>query len=501
MADKIYLHRSIPLLFGVPSARASNWAVVISILVMAAISFAYILVDMVASFPFFHFTTALLLIHGATALMTTGANLLYIFRYMLVWILIFATASVFAIYGGEVLVHWFGTQYQTPENTQILLLAGVFSLCGSLIGWHVSLREFRGSRCNPFLLETNKKKRLRQVGYLLAFCFAILYVWKSGGILVGDSTYGNREEPFELTFGVFNIFHFTGIALLLLSAITTSGIQQKVVLLSVLTLVPGMLTGSRADFLPQAFIVLMLIANTKVVAILAKRSYLQLTIYFMLGSLTLAIGYLTASFIALWRTGIDISSVIKTFISRENGLLIQEVYDKKIIFLETGNMMLGGLYSAIVQVREGYTGFLYGESYLNYLIISPPAFLGLPRPLGLEWFTSINGEIITQGGIFEVAEAYWNFGIFGCFAVSFGLSYFFAWIMRRGVLHNNYFFLVWYFVFGIHGFRSIWYQNFSYFRLMTVMLVILGLSYLFFRWFSKDHAASRQKFVDSSAFT
>ena len=177
----------------------------------------------------------------------------------------------------------------------------------------------------------------------------------------------------------------------------------------------------------------------------------------------------------------------------DKGLLGQKFKDEKVIWLETGNMMLGGLYSAIVQVREGYTGLLLGKSYFNYLLISPPALLGLPRPLGLEWFTNIGGQLMSLGGIFEVAEAYWNFGLFGCFSVSFGLSYFFAWLLRRGVLHNNYFFLVWYFVFGIHGFRSIWYQNFSYFRLMTVMLVILGLSFLYFRWFSRDRVGYVQK--------
>jgi len=462
---------------------------------MATSAFAYALVDVVEVVPFFHFTTALLLIHAATALTSTGANLLYIFRYMLVWILIFATAAVFSLYGGEVLVHWFGIQYQTPEYTRILLLAGIFSLCGSLIGWHVSLKKFRSAKPIPFILAPNQKRRLRQAGYLLAFGFAMLYVWKSGGIVAGDSAYANREAGFELTFGVFNIFHFTGIALLVLSAITTSAIQKKVLLLAVLSLVPGMLAGSRADFLPQAFIVLILIANPKIVSILAKRNYLQYFIYIIQGLLISAIGYLAASFIAVWRTGIDVIAALQILATNDKGLLIREIGEHKVIFLETGNMMLGGLYSAIVQVREGYTGLLYGESYFNYLLIAPPAFLGLPRPLGLEWLTNINDEIITQGGIFEVAEAYWNFGIIGCFIVSFGLSYFFAWLMRRGVLQNNYFFLVWYFIFGIHGFRSIWYQNFSYFRLMTVMLVILGLSYLYFRWFSKDHAGPRQKTV------
>lgn len=494
MPDNIYLHRSVPLLFGVSSAKASNWAIVVSLLVLTCSIFAYLLVDVWESFPFFTFASALLLIHCVTALITTGVNVLYIFRYMLVWILIFAAAAVYALYRGEVLLHWFGTQYQTIENTRILVMAGIFSLCGSLIGWHISLRKFRSATPQPFTLDPAKRRRLRQAGYFLAFGFALLYVWKSGGLIGADNAYGSKEAGFELTFGVFNIFHFTGIALLMLAGLTANGIQRKYIYLAVASLVPGMMSGSRADFLPQAFVVFLLITNPKIVKTLAAKKYRLFINYFIGGAALLMFAYMIASVIAIWRHGgVDILGVIQIMLSSDKGLLIQELRDVKVLFLETGNMMLGGLYSAIVQVREGYTGLLFGESYFNYLLISPPAFLGLPRPLGLEWATNINGETMTQGGIFEVAEAYWNFGLVGCFVVSFGLSYFFAWLLRRGLLRNNYFFLVWYFVFGIHGFRSIWYQNFSYFRLMTVMLVIWGLSYLFFRWFSKGSAGHWHK--------
>lgn len=500
MHSNIYLHRSVPLLFGVPSTGASNWAIKVSLLVLLCAVFTYLLTGVWESFPFFTFASALLLVHCVTALTTTGVNLLYIFRYMLVWILIFTAAAVYALYNGEVLLHWFGAKYQTTENTRILVLAGIFSLCGSLIGWHLSLKKYRRATQQAFMLNPSRRKQLKLAGYFLAFGFALLYVWKAGGFVGGDMAYANKDEGFELAFGVFNIFHFTGIALLFLSGITTNGIQRKIIYLAVLSLIPGMMAGSRADFLPQAFLVLILVTNPKIVENLAEKKYWSFLIYFLIAALLLMLAYLVASFIAIYRSGgVDILGVIQFMQDRDEGLLIKETGDVKVLFLETGNMMLGSFYSAIAQVRDGYTGLLYGESYFNYFLIAPPAFLGLPRPLGLEWLTEINGEIMTQGGIFEVAEAYWNFGLVGCFAVSFVLSYFFAWLLRRGALWSNYFLLTWYFVFGIHGFRSIWYQTFSYFRLMTVMLLILGLSYLFFRWFSNNHAGLRQKNLAPSA--
>ena len=178
--------------------------------------------------------------------------------------------------------------------------------------------------------------------------------------------------------------------------------------------------------------------------------------------------------------------IIYILLENQDGLLIKGSSGDKMLYFETGNMMLGGLYSAIVQVKNGSTGFLLGKSYFNYFLITPPAFLNLPRPLGLEWATNIDGVIMTQGGIFEVAEAYWNFGILGCFFVSLFISYAFGWLLQRGLKANNYWYLVWYMVYGLSGFRSIWYQNFSYFRLMTVMFVIYFVSLYLFRWFVVD---------------
>jgi len=197
-----------------------------------------------------------------------------------------------------------------------------------------------------------------------------------------------------------------------------------------------------------------------------------------------------ASFIAIWRHGVSPWLVFEILFKTDRGVVINDAYGHSMLYLETGNMMLGGLYSAIVHVGDGITGYLWGQSYVNYILTAPPAFLGLPRPLGLEWVTDINGQIMSQGGIFEVAEAYWNFGLIGCFVVSFLISYAFGRLLRRGIKYNNYFFLTWYLVFGFMGFRAIWYQNFSYFRIMTVMLVLYIVALVAARWFIRSDKRS-----------
>lgn len=269
--------------------------------------------------------------------------------------------------------------------------------------------------------------------------------------------------------------------MLLLSGLKESGVKTSHIVFAGSTLVLGLLAGSRADFLPQLFILLILGFNKSLSGNFSAASLVRLISLLFLGVIFLAAGYFSAIFVALWRTGIPIDSALDLLTNSAGNLLFRDKGPYQVLYLETGNMMLGGFYAAIVNVSQ--SGYLFGSSYFDYLLKAPPAFLGLPRPLGLEWAANINGLTMSQGGIFEVAEAYWNFGFIGCFIISFMLSYFFGWLLQKGLLGNNYFFLTWYIVFGFHSFRSIWYQNFSYFRLLTIMLLIYVAGRLFVHWF------------------
>jgi hypothetical protein len=479
----VYLNQSIPLLFATPSVASSRRAIVSSLFLLGFAILSYFATEIFESLPFFMLMTLLIGIHGYVCLTTTAFNLLFIFRYFLVWVLIFGTAFVWFIYAGEVFVAPFGLKYQTIEYTRLLVLAGICSLCGSLVGWHVALLRFKSQQYPEFSIPNNYRNFFKNTGLYLAIGFALLYVWQAGGFIGGNKTYADGQQGFEFSFGVFNVFQFIGISLLLLASIRENRMGNGYLLISIFTLILGVLAGSRADYLPQAFIIVFLAFNRKITDILLKKQYMKLIKWFLLFLLFVFIGYLFATFVSIWRVGLSPWLAFDIMLANKNSLLINEAYGHKMFFFETGNMMLGSLYSAIVQVREGITGFLLGESYFNYFLIAPPAFLGLPRPLGLEWATDINGTIMTQGGIFEVAEAYWNFGLLGCFFVSLFISYFFGWLLQRGLKKNNYFYLVWYMVYGLHGFRSVWYQNFSYFRLMTIMLVIYMIALFLFRWF------------------
>ena len=176
----MFLNRDIPLLFGTPSMANSRRAIVVSLATILLGVTLYLASELWRSFPYFELTVLLIAIHGLVALLTSNANLLFIFRYFLVWILIFGTAVVWAIYHGDVLMAPFGVEYQTFDNTRILVFSGLLSLCGSLAGWHIANLRFRQFNFPDVIVAKKLRRRLLIGGTALAMGFGLLYLYFFG---------------------------------------------------------------------------------------------------------------------------------------------------------------------------------------------------------------------------------------------------------------------------------------------------------------------------------
>ena len=472
----------LPLIFGMPSPRASRRAILGSIGFVLLASAIFLLSESWLQLPYFEIMTGLLLVHGLLALLSLSGNLFIIFRYFLLWILVIVTAGTWAWYGGDVLVAPFGPQFQTATNTRMLVLAGSFAVAAALAGWHAAMLmgQMRYGPPSASLFRFQAYKILFGGG--LAVLFSALYVIKMGGFVGGGAVYAANVQDTGFEFGVFNAFHFFGVALLVIAAAAKPALNPWLLGLAIITLVPGLLAGSRADFLPQIFILGMLFVNRRVRDAIATQDAWRLVRFGAAVIALAALGYLLALFIALWRSGVDLTTAIRLLSSSEEGGLVNDIYGHDMVYLETGNMMLGGLYAVIEKTSRVGGEFLWGSSYLNYLLIAPPAFLGLPRPLGLEWFLIVDGTQMSQGGVFEIAEAYWNFGLLGCLLVPFLLSFLIGWTMKKGLSANSIFFLALFQVMGFMAFRAVWYQTFAYFRIVTVFVAIYILAAFLFPW-------------------
>jgi len=448
----------------------------------------YILGSQSKGFPYFWVMTILIVLHGALATRVASLNLMFLFRYFLLWIIFFSTSLIWALYNGGVKVAPFGPTFQDTENTQVLVYAGFLSLTGTLSGWVMAFRRGKRRIVREYVTQPDEKRLLRIGGVSLAGLFSLLYLYVSGGVVRSGAVYVQKSVDTGVTFGVFNIFHFMGIALLVLASSGQAKDLQKYYWFAIGTLAVGMLAGSRADYLPQALLLLLfLVANTTANHNLKRWwSRLRTIIAPALGAVILA--WFLGSLIAIWRTNADIGLAIDEMLTGERRGLIIEMRAHSMLNMETANMAIGTLYAAIVNVDTGITGLLWGRSYLNWLLIAPPGFLGLPRPLGLEWDTFIGDQRMSQGGIFEVAEAYWNFGLPGCFIVSFIISYLFGLALSKGLAGANYFFLTWYIVMGMMSLRAVWYQSFAYFRIFTIMALVYLMGLYFAKWFVSNRS-------------
>jgi hypothetical protein len=111
-----------------------------------------------------------------------------------------------------------------------------------------------------------------------------------------------------------------------------------------------------------------------------------------------------------------------------------------------------------------------GKSYFDYLLRTPPEFLYPDRPQDLAWmFPSFGYAAI--GGMFELAEAFYNFGLIGCLVVPFIVSF----VIGRSYMKAMKGGLLWLFILAsilAATFRGAWYQTFAYYKTIVTGVVL-----------------------------
>ncbi|HYA47927.1 MAG TPA: hypothetical protein VEF92_10290, partial [Burkholderiales bacterium] len=89
-----------------------------------------------------------------------------------------------------------------------------------------------------------------------------------------------------------------------------------------------------------------------------------------------------------------------------------------------------------------------------------------------------------HGGFFELAEAYLNFGLLGCLAVPFAISFLMGICYRKALAGSLFWFMILGAVLAVF-FRGAWYQTFSYYKATltgTALFLLIILVKDIFRW-------------------
>jgi len=408
---------------------------------------------------------AILLVTHALYANLNSKNLLFSFRYSLVSILALGTTAAWS-YTGELYIAPFGMVYQTHEATSSLVAASLFALVGIHLGWSTG-RLLSSSNENNIKYDVSLSdfKGVIFLSLTAAYMAVALYVYREGGFVSAEKSYGFDRNSIGVQFGVLNqlILYFVLLLFLLVSMGSALSIPVLIVVLGPFIL--AILSGNRADFLMQTglvfFIYCMARANIKI----EKIPILKLLL------LALALFYIT-SFMSIWRNNGDFVESLTIF--QQSSVFIKDRGGIPTLSLATGNQMLGGFYAVYSKLHILGEDLLLGKTYIEYLQMLPPAFLGFPRPPDRAWDMEINGLLMQQGGFYEVVEAYWNFGMIGAFLVPYSITLGMAFILNRCYVTKNHriFYCSAFLVIGMNAPRGVWYQTFSYVRLLTVLLFI-----------------------------
>ncbi|MGL0957076.1 O-antigen polysaccharide polymerase Wzy [Vibrio vulnificus] len=387
-------------------------------------------------------------------------NFIFLLRYFLFWILSFFSSLSYSVFGDSVYLANFGSQHQTIDITMILLLS-LLTACSSI---SIALALLSSKEHSEFKKDNlyyndyighGQAKKLMFFGIVLSFVFTAYLVWREGGFLLLSGV-GYREEMHEgVKFGAGGSFVIIGACLILLSSLNFRDHNVKLVVMVILLIfIMQLLAGKRADNLFPMLIMLVILNN------LIRNNY---RVNYVYSTIMVTLIVVLAEFVGKAR--VDAIFVIDYIKEQEAGNVLQ---------MFTANQVLGTFYAVKYNLEQGVFELLYGSSYLEYFLKLPPAFIGLSRPEELEGKMYIGSQVMAQGGIFELSEAYWNFGFLGVIFIPFVITYLLGFLLKLSHKYKAYalLFLLFFLALGLSSLRGVWYQNFAYVRGMSVLLIV-----------------------------
>lgn len=130
------------------------------------------------------------------------------------------------------------------------------------------------------------------------------------------------------------------------------------------------------------------------------------------------------------------------------------------------------LYDSIALVQSKAVTLMNGQTYLDYIPRTLPAFISpeRPRDLSLIFYDFL---IPQGGGIFELTEAYFNFGDWGCLLIPLLISFIIGFFIESGKRSAS---LPIYVLIGCLSaaiFRGTLYQTFVFYRILTIIVTLL----------------------------
>jgi hypothetical protein len=364
-------------------------------------------------------------------------------------------------------IAFLGNDYLNSDIIKKVALVSTLAGASSLLGFSVKPISFK------FKLITNINiyKKKYAIFFILFILFALLYTNSIGNSLLDTGGYGagDNDSSSDTSIGVWNVFYFFFISLFYYIVTQEYSIKKSNIVfytfIFYVTIIFIALRGVRQDSL--GVILALIVIEYQLLNLKNNTHYTSL------------FGFIFAWF-GTFLTGIIRSDFSLATIQNLPGLvatnLIKVSNQYLIINLDTASMTIGTLNVIPYKIIE--KGYLFGASYLEWIPRTLPAFIYPNRPQDLSFQMQYSGEWFGWGGIHEVGEAFWNFGLIGAFIVPFFISYFMNSFGKLFLKSRSLFSaipLVWLIMLP----RFIWYQSFSFYKSTIVILIIICSIYAF----------------------
>ncbi len=474
--------------------RVAKLRIPSKIFVTHALTISYVTILALVTLYFLHdgisprFTGILSLISVLVLIFT-----IHLYKWPLMYILRLIMLGVPGIITGAILllneplsakIAFHGTIYQTHEIAAMFLLVTSAALCSSSIGWGWAIkRNIRPKHTK------NANNRTSYILYLLIAILGGIGTTASMSGYVWDSAYASETSSTPLAIGVYPAIIVIGVLGMYVYLHYIKMNKKAYVVVSVIatiyTLLGCMLLkGMRLEVLASIVAIIFLYHELR----LKNIKPLRLAIF----------GVLIFIFMTVWGSyrfqaveGKSFIDVAIDSLSELSNIDQTAITNDRMFNLGTIGDIATNFYSIYGLIDEGRMGYLYGKSYIEFIPRTLPSVIYPNRPEGLEWIFQDYG-LTSGGGIFELAEAFANFGIIGVIFIPGFLTYCYARIFMHAIIKRTPKLFLLYSIVVSLFFRGIWYQNFAVYKSIITWIM---LEILFFTVISILHSSRSRKSI------
>ena len=373
---------------------------------------------------------------------------------------------VYVVTAGQISVAILANNFITEDIITFVALISTVGAASANMGFILKPLSFTLS-----FPRKNISKGLTPLFLIFFILFALYYGNSLGKSLLDIKQYATNTEATKTVVGVINVFYFYFLALFFVYRFWLydkfSFGDYNIYMVIILVIVGFVaLRGVRQDSIGLVLAVFAISYARRFIR-KDKSMYLFVLVLFF-------ISWVGSTFTGALREDATASSLTGLF-TKLPFIMFSKGY---IIFnMNTASMTIGTL--NVIPYKLIDTGYLYGESFLNWIPRTLPEFLLSNRPEGPEFAMHYNDIWFGWGGIHEVAEVFWNFSYLGVLFLPLIFSYLLN-SLGKSFLRSGSFFMAIPVVWLIMMPRWIWYQIFALYKSTLTMFIIALLLFVLF---------------------